>query len=152
MKARRSRPAPSSRPTRRWMRYIDNAIAAGSYNLDKLWTHDPAKADEILQAKGYAKGDDGYYAKDGKQLTLDIATNEAFIEKQRIAAVLVEELQRIGINASTQRSRCHLAGQLPDGQLRIPDGLADLRFGQRTLGIPQHLQHRVAQAGRRTHR
>ena len=50
---------------------------------------------------GYTMGSDGYYAKDGT-LTLDIATHEAFIEKQRIAQVLVEQLQAIGINASNR--------------------------------------------------
>ena len=53
-------------------------------------------------------GSDGYYAKDGTQLTLDIATHEAFIEKQRIAQVLVEQLQAIGINASNRNERCDL--------------------------------------------
>ena len=66
-----------------------------------LMTHDPAKAKEIIEGKGYTLNGDGYYEKDGKQLTLDIATHEAFIEKQRIAQVLVEQFQAIGINAST---------------------------------------------------
>ena len=82
-------------------RYVDVAIADGSYNLDQLWEHNPDKAKEIIESKGYVMGSDGYYAKDGKQLSLDIATHEAFIEKQRIAAVLVEQFQAIGINATT---------------------------------------------------
>lgn len=81
---------------------VDNAIADGSYNLDQLWTFDPAKSKEIIESKGYVMGSDGYYAKDGKQLTLDITTHEAFIEKQRIAAVLVEQFQAVGINATTR--------------------------------------------------
>lgn len=81
---------------------VDKAIEAGAWNLEQLWTYDPAKAKEIIESKGYALGSDGYYAKDGKQLALDIATHEAFIEKQRIAAVLVEQFQAIGINATTR--------------------------------------------------
>ena len=57
----------------------------------------------LIESKGYVMNDaTGYYEKDGQELTIDIATHEAFIEKQRIAAVIVEELQRIGINATTE--------------------------------------------------
>lgn len=83
-------------------RYVDLLDAEGVFTEFPLWTHDPAKAEELIQAEGYAKGSDGYYAKDGVQLSLDITTHEAFIEKQRIAAVIVEQLQRVGINASTR--------------------------------------------------
>lgn len=81
---------------------VDNAIADGSYNLDQLWTFDPAKSKEIIESKGYALNGNGYYEKDGKELSLDITTHEAFIEKQRIAAVLVEQFQAVGINATTR--------------------------------------------------
>ena len=83
-------------------RYVQLAKDAGVYDVDELWKHDPDRAKEIIESKGYTMGSDGYYAKDGKQLTLDIATHEAFIEKQRIAQVLVEQFQAIGINASTR--------------------------------------------------
>ncbi len=89
---------------------VDAAIEAGAWDLDQLWTTDPAKAQEIIESKGYVMNDSsGYYEKDGEELTLEITTHEAFIEKQRIAAVLVEQFQAVGINASTsQRSRRHL--------------------------------------------
>jgi peptide/nickel transport system substrate-binding protein len=80
---------------------VDGAIEAGAWNVDQLWEVNPDKAAEILTAKGYAKNGD-YYEKDGEQLTLDITTHEAFIEKQRIAQVVVEQLQAFGINASTR--------------------------------------------------
>ncbi|HLE72841.1 MAG TPA: ABC transporter substrate-binding protein, partial [Anaerolineales bacterium] len=82
-------------------RYVDVAKKAGVYDVDKLWTHDPDKAKEIIESKGYTLVGD-YYEKDGKQLSLDITTHEAFIEKQRIAQVIVEQLQAIGINASNR--------------------------------------------------
>jgi len=82
-------------------RLVDLAEDAGLYEKYPLMTHDPAKAKEIIESKGYTMGSDGYYEKDGQQLTLDLATHEAFIEKQRIAQVVVEELQAVGINAST---------------------------------------------------
>lgn len=83
-------------------RYVDLAIEAGAWDLDRLWRHDPEEAKKIIESKGWKLGDDGYYYKDGKQLSLDITTHEAFIEKQRIAQVIVEQLQRIGINATNR--------------------------------------------------
>ena len=81
---------------------VDAAIEAGAWNVDQLWTVDPAKAAEIVEGKGYTKNGNGYYEKDGQELTLDIVTHEAFIEKQRIAQVVVEQLQAFGINATTR--------------------------------------------------
>ena len=84
-------------------RYVDLAVDAGLYDKYPLLTHDPDKAKEIIESKGYVLNDStGYYEKDGAELSLDIQTHEAFIEKQRIAQVIVEELQNIGINASTR--------------------------------------------------
>jgi peptide/nickel transport system substrate-binding protein len=82
--------------------YTDKLEAAGVFEESELWVHSPEKAKEIIESKGYTLGSDNYYAKDGTQLSIDITTHEAFIEKQRIAAVMVEQLQRVGINASTR--------------------------------------------------
>ncbi|MEZ4866353.1 MAG: ABC transporter substrate-binding protein [Caldilineaceae bacterium] len=81
---------------------VDKAIEAGAWNLDQLWTFDPAKTKEIFESKGYTLNSNGYYEKDGKELTINMSTHEAFIEKQRIAAVLVEQFQAVGINASSR--------------------------------------------------
>jgi peptide/nickel transport system substrate-binding protein len=81
-------------------RFVDLADAAGLYDRYPLMTHDPAKAKALIEGLGYTMNGD-YYEKDGQQLALDIATHEAFIEKQRIAQVLVEQFQAVGINAST---------------------------------------------------
>jgi peptide/nickel transport system substrate-binding protein len=82
-------------------RLVDLVEAEGLYDTYPLMTHDPDRAREIIESKGYTLNGD-YYEKDGQQLTLDIATHEAFIEKQRIAQVLVEQFQEVGINASTR--------------------------------------------------
>jgi peptide/nickel transport system substrate-binding protein len=81
---------------------VDKAIEAGTYNLDQLWTYDPAKAKELIEGQGYTLNANNYYEKDGKELSIDITTHEAFIEKQRIAQVLVEQFQAVGINATTR--------------------------------------------------
>jgi peptide/nickel transport system substrate-binding protein len=106
---------------------VDAAIEAGVYDLDQLWTHDPAQAIAIIESKGYTKNGD-YYEKDGTQLTLDITTHEAFIEKQRIAQTVVEQLQAIGINASTRNE----AGGTWDENWR--NGNFESRMGWQTCG------------------
>jgi peptide/nickel transport system substrate-binding protein len=83
-------------------RYTDMLDAAGVYGEFPLWDFSVEKAQALIEAQGYVLADDGYYAKDGEQLTMDITTHEAFIEKQRIAAVLVEQFQAAGINATTR--------------------------------------------------
>lgn len=59
-------------------------------------------ARQLIEAAGYTMGDDGYYQRDGEQLRLLISTHESFIELQRVAQVIVEQLQAIGINATTR--------------------------------------------------
>jgi peptide/nickel transport system substrate-binding protein len=108
--------------------YDAKTEAAGVYEKTPLWAFDSKKSQEIIESKGYVKGSDGYYAKDGKQLTMDIATHEAFIEKQRIAAVLVEQFQRVGINASTRNE----AGATWDDNLRR--GKFDTQMGWQNCG------------------
>ena len=83
-------------------RYVDLLEDAGLYEEFPLMEYNPDKAKEIIESKGYTLNDDGLYEKDGELLSIEITTHEAFIEKQRIAQVQVEQLQSLGINASTR--------------------------------------------------
>ncbi len=69
---------------------------------DAMLKPDLAKAEEIMKAKGYAKGDK-YWAKDGKDITIEIQVPEDFIELIRVGDVYVEQLQKFGINASESK-------------------------------------------------
>jgi peptide/nickel transport system substrate-binding protein len=109
-------------------RYVDLAIEAGAYDLDQLWTHDPDKAKEMIEAEGYALNSAGYYEKDGEELAMDITCHEAFIEKQRIAQVLVEQFQAVGINASMRLE----AGSTWGDNHQF--GTFDTRMGWQTCG------------------
>ncbi|MFL5804892.1 MAG: ABC transporter substrate-binding protein, partial [Roseiflexaceae bacterium] len=91
---------PSYPPLEQFVKSLD---AKGLYQKYPVPTHDPAKAAQLIESKGYTKGGDGFYQKDGKQLSLDIQTHEAFIELQRIAQVITEQLQNIGINAAWRK-------------------------------------------------
>lgn len=81
-------------------RLVDLLEAEGLYETYPLMKHDPERTRSILEAKGYRRNRRGYYEKNGETLSLVITTHEAYIEKQRIAQVLVEQLQAVGINAT----------------------------------------------------
>jgi peptide/nickel transport system substrate-binding protein len=108
--------------------YTDLLDAEGVYDEHPVWAYDPDAARAGIEALGYTMGADGYYEKDGQQLTMDITTHDAFIEKQRIAAVLVEQFQAVGINASTRNE----AGATWDDNFRRAN--FDTRMGWQNCG------------------
>lgn len=79
--------------------YIDAIEEAG---MAFSTTADLEAAEETLIAKGYERGGDGLWQKDGQVLSIAIQVHEGFVEKRRITADLVEQYQRFGINASAQ--------------------------------------------------
>jgi peptide/nickel transport system substrate-binding protein len=79
---------------------IINAITEAGMTLST--TADVEKGKAMIEEAGWAIGGSGFYEKDGKTLAIEIQTHEAFIEKQRIAAVVVEQLRSAGIDASTR--------------------------------------------------
>ncbi|MCA9836429.1 MAG: hypothetical protein KC422_05930, partial [Trueperaceae bacterium] len=81
------------------MPYID-AITAAGMTLPLNADVEAGKA--LIEGAGWTMGSNGFYEKDGQTLAVEIQTHEAFIEKQRIAAVVVEQLRNAGIDASTR--------------------------------------------------
>jgi peptide/nickel transport system substrate-binding protein len=67
--------------------------------MDKFMKPSSDEAAKILTAKGYTKGAK-YWAKDGKDLTIEIQVPQDFIELTRVGDVYVEQLQKFGINAT----------------------------------------------------
>ncbi|MEM1399149.1 MAG: ABC transporter substrate-binding protein, partial [Pseudomonadota bacterium] len=77
--------------------YIDAVVEAG-YALPA--TADAAGGQALIEAAGWAKDGD-YYAKDGETLSVDIHVNSASTEYTRTIDVVVEQLQRAGIDAKS---------------------------------------------------
>ena len=107
---------------------------------------DPAKTAEILTAKGYAKDADGFWAKDGERLTMEITTFQVFAE---VAPVVTQQLQ-------TRRIRRHLrhADRLlrpADDRRRRGEHLGPRRQRPRPLRHARALPPEVRQADRRVH-
>ncbi len=115
---------PAYPPLNRLVKLLQDKGLYDKYPIDK---YDPAKAKQIIESKGYKKNGD-YYEKNGKQLTLDIQTHEAFIELQRVAQVLVEQFQAIGINATSR----NVAGTTWDTNRTT--GKFDASMGWQTCG------------------
>lgn len=81
-------------------RYIELAKSAGLYDQYPLGEYNPERAKQLIESNGYTLNDNGYYEKDGKELSLQIETTSDFIEYQHLAEVVVEQLQNFGINAT----------------------------------------------------
>ena len=64
-------------------------------NVDLV--EDKAKAEQTLQAAGYAKGSDGYYAKGGKRVEFSCSFPASYTEIAARVQVLVSQLKDIGI-------------------------------------------------------
>lgn len=77
---------------------LDDAGLTTTYPVGE---YDPGRARAIMESRGWVLGSDNYYTKNGQRLTLAIQTHASFVEKQRVAAVIVEQLQAVGIDAST---------------------------------------------------
>ncbi len=61
---------------------------------------DQKKAFAIFEKKGYKRNPkSGFWEKDGKPLSINIEVHAGFIEKKKIAMVLVEQFQRAGVDA-----------------------------------------------------
>lgn len=75
--------------------FID-AIAAAGYELPARG--DVAAGQAMIEAEGWVK-DGEHYAKDGETLSVDIHVNSASTEYTRTIDVVVEQLQRAGIDA-----------------------------------------------------
>ena len=84
-------------------KWTDLLEQEGVYEKYPLLAHDPDAAAGTFEKKGYAKDGDGYWAKDGKQLTLRIDAPTDFIEIWRYADVVTEQLQKAGIRATSRK-------------------------------------------------
>ena len=71
--------------------------SSAPYGQVKKPSADAAKAKELIESEGYVLGDDGYYAKDGKKLTLKICYYEAR-SLDTIAVLLKDQFRNIGVD------------------------------------------------------
>jgi peptide/nickel transport system substrate-binding protein len=100
---------------------------------------DPAKTASILTSKGYKKGGDGFYAKDGKQLSLEICTFPQHPSCTPSIPIVTQQLRNAGINATFQLP-ADFATRITTGQVAgfIWGHGGSLRDPFRTLDLLYH--------------
>ena len=64
----------------------------------EMYTPDLAKAESLLQEAGYKKGSDGFYAKDGKKLTLEFQTTAGNTGREKMFQIMQAQLKEVGID------------------------------------------------------
>ncbi|ATE57083.1 ABC transporter substrate-binding protein [Actinosynnema pretiosum] len=65
---------------------------------------DTAKAGQLLEGAGYAKGGDGFYAKDGRQLALNVKVVAGWTDYITALDTMTQQLQQAGIKLNVQQS------------------------------------------------
>ena len=82
-------------------RYVNLLEHAGLYDAYPMLEHDSEQARRLIEAQGWRlNSDSGYYEKDGAELTLTI-TPPNFPEYVSLSNAIAEQLQRVGIHATS---------------------------------------------------
>jgi peptide/nickel transport system substrate-binding protein len=80
-------------------RYVQLLERAGLYEQHQLMRHAPLLARQAFEAQGWSIGPDGYFARDGQQLSLTIYAHTASPEMRQAGDLIATSLQNIGVNA-----------------------------------------------------
>ncbi|HYH11381.1 MAG TPA: ABC transporter substrate-binding protein, partial [Thermomicrobiales bacterium] len=83
--------------------YTDMLESAGLFEEFPILQHDPDRARQLIESKGYTRDGDDYYRRGGEELRMRIDAPTEYIEIWRYAEVVGEQLQRIGINATVRK-------------------------------------------------
>jgi peptide/nickel transport system substrate-binding protein len=89
--------------------------AFAGYDLDL------AKVDEIMSADGWAKGDDGIWAKDGQRAAFTLKTTEGNARRELTGQIVQEQAKAAGIEIEfvTQEAGALFGEQLPNGDFQV---------------------------------
>ncbi len=72
-----------------------------AYNEDaQAYDYDPEKAKELLYKEGWKKEKDGYLYKNGKRFEFILLTNQGNKEREEIATIVQQQLDKIGIKVN----------------------------------------------------
>jgi peptide/nickel transport system substrate-binding protein len=88
--------APPTNPEGLLVPNFDN-VASAATKADSFGGADPAKAKQILEAAGYKLGANGFFAKKGQTLTINVKTVAGWTDYLSILQILGPELQAAGI-------------------------------------------------------
>jgi peptide/nickel transport system substrate-binding protein len=81
--------------------YLNQAKKAKGYKTPPIMIYNPANAKRRIEKQGYSYNHKTrFYEKDGEVLSIHIQTPASFVEKQKIARVIVAQLRRVGIRST----------------------------------------------------
>lgn len=83
-------------------RYVQALEEAGLYEQYPLMRHDLALARQTIEQQGWQIAPDGFFRRDGQQLSLTINAHAASVEMRRAGELIAENLRAIGVNARMQ--------------------------------------------------
>ena len=69
-------------------------------NAKPQYSHDPAKANSMLDAAGWAKGSDGFRAKGGNKLQFTMITNAGNKQRESALVAMQDAWKQIGVDAT----------------------------------------------------
>jgi len=82
----------------------DGALISGKLqNRTASMRPDPARAQQILESAGYVKDSDGFYAKDGKPLSLTLKTVSGWTDYITAVNTIGQQLKQAGIKLTPQQ-------------------------------------------------
>lgn len=83
-------------------------------------TADAAAAEKVLTDAGYAKGDDGVYAKDGVRVSMTLVSIDGWTDYNNAAKLIVEEAKAAGIEiTASTASQAEVDGQKTSGKFQL---------------------------------
>lgn len=74
--------------------------AAPDPSTMQQYKYDKTKAEQLLKDAGYAKGTDGFYAKDGKTLEFSIVANSGNKTRETLLQIATEQYKAIGVKVN----------------------------------------------------
>jgi peptide/nickel transport system substrate-binding protein len=97
------------RPAMATAAYFGQAVPADSVQVPTTWannpnispkyTYDKAKAEQMLDAAGWAKGSDGIRAKNGVRLSFELNTNAGNKVRENLVQIMQQQWHDIGVDA-----------------------------------------------------
>jgi peptide/nickel transport system substrate-binding protein len=82
---------------------------------------DKAKADGLMVEAGYAKGADGFYAKGGKKLTIELKTTAGNTGREKMFQIIQSQLKDFGIEAKLafEEANTFFGTSTPNGNFQV---------------------------------
>lgn len=76
--------------------------ALGDFHNDEVepYPYDPEKAESMLVAQGWERDSEGWFAKDGERLHLELTTSTGVLDGPQLVEILKQQFEDIGVQAS----------------------------------------------------